>query len=241
MLAGGCVRQSTGVSHVRRAPRQLLHLAVIHRLCPSDVAACRSLHSPTRYSCCLLLLLLTTRYPTARECLGCAARAPPPKTARRRDCATRGGSPWTPQRPPHRLVRSTSAFLQQMLEKRRPMPLMAVRAYMIFCLPSTLVFSTRRMCVKLSLPTRDCTGATRDARGEAQSWRRRAASDPVRQPLRFHAARAPRPAAPRGQRCPAPPCTPSCSATYAHGAAPSATQLGVNHFQRGTGRRSPLL
>ena len=46
----------------------------------------------------------------------------------------------------HRLFMSTSAFLQQMLEKRRPIPRMAVRANMIFCLPSTLVFSTRRMC-----------------------------------------------------------------------------------------------
>ena len=46
----------------------------------------------------------------------------------------------------HLFFRSTSAFLQTMLENRRPRPLMEVMAYMMFCLPSTLVLSTRRMC-----------------------------------------------------------------------------------------------
>ena len=54
--------------------------------------------------------------------------------------------------PPARFFMSTSAFLQQMLAKRRPIPLMEVRAYMIFSLPSTLVFSRRRMCWN-SMPT----------------------------------------------------------------------------------------
>ena len=51
---------------------------------------------------------------------------------------------------------STSAFLQAMLANRRPIPLMEVMANMIFCLPSTLVFSTRKMCWKLSSARRDC-------------------------------------------------------------------------------------
>jgi hypothetical protein len=41
------------------------------------------------------------------------------------------------------------------LEKRRPIPRMAVMAYITFCLPSTLVFSTRRMCWKSSPAMRD--------------------------------------------------------------------------------------
>lgn len=45
----------------------------------------------------------------------------------------------------YRLLRSTSAFLQTKLEYLRPTPLILVRAYMIFCLPSTLVFRRRRM------------------------------------------------------------------------------------------------
>lgn len=45
----------------------------------------------------------------------------------------------------HRLFRSTSAFLQTRLEYRRPTPLILVSAYMIFCLPSTLVLRRRRM------------------------------------------------------------------------------------------------
>ncbi len=55
---------------------------------------------------------------------------------------------------------STSAFLQTMLANRRPIPLMAVMAYMTFCLPSTLVFSTRRMCWNSSPATRDCAAGT---------------------------------------------------------------------------------
>jgi hypothetical protein len=50
---------------------------------------------------------------------------------------------------------SMSAFLQTMLENRRPIPLMEVMANMIFCLPSTLVFSRRRMCWKSSPATSD--------------------------------------------------------------------------------------
>ena len=54
------------------------------------------------------------------------------------------------------LFMSTSAFLQTMLAKRRPIPLMEVRANMIFCLPSTFVFCTRRMCWNSSFATSDC-------------------------------------------------------------------------------------
>ena len=61
----------------------------------------------------------------------------------------------------HLLPRSTSAFLQTMLENRRPIPLMDVMAYMIFCLPSTLVLRTRRICWKLSVATKDCTTHTK--------------------------------------------------------------------------------
>jgi len=46
----------------------------------------------------------------------------------------------------HRLLRSTSAFLQTMLAYRRPTPLISVKAYMILRFPSTLVLSRRRMC-----------------------------------------------------------------------------------------------
>jgi hypothetical protein len=53
------------------------------------------------------------------------------------------------RRAAHRLLRSTSAFLQAMFEKRRPTPLMEVRANMTLTLPSRLVLSTRRMCWKL--------------------------------------------------------------------------------------------
>ena len=44
------------------------------------------------------------------------------------------------------LFMSTSAFLQTMLAKRRPIPLIEVIANIIFCFPSTFVFCTRRMC-----------------------------------------------------------------------------------------------
>lgn len=60
-----------------------------------------------------------------------------------------------PEALPHLLRMSTSAFLQTRLEKRRPIPRMAVMAYITFCLPSTLVFSTRRMCWKSSPAMRD--------------------------------------------------------------------------------------
>ena len=46
----------------------------------------------------------------------------------------------------YRLVTSTSAFLHTAVAKRRPIPLMEVRAYTIFFFPSMLVLSTRRMC-----------------------------------------------------------------------------------------------
>jgi hypothetical protein len=52
-------------------------------------------------------------------------------------------------RSPARLDRSTSAFLQTKLEYRRPTPLILVKAYMTFCLPSTLVFNRRIMYWKL--------------------------------------------------------------------------------------------
>lgn len=45
----------------------------------------------------------------------------------------------------YRLFRSTSAFLQTKLEYRRPTPLILVRAYMTFCLPSTLVLRRRKI------------------------------------------------------------------------------------------------
>jgi len=46
----------------------------------------------------------------------------------------------------YRLERSTSALRQTTVAKRRPTPLMAVRAKTIFRLPSTLVLRIRRMC-----------------------------------------------------------------------------------------------
>ena len=57
---------------------------------------------------------------------------------------------------PYRLLRSTSAFLHTRFEYRRPTPLILVKAYMTFCLPSTLVLSNRRMNWKFdfSLVTR---------------------------------------------------------------------------------------
>lgn len=45
----------------------------------------------------------------------------------------------------YRLFKSTSAFLQTKLEYRRPTPLILVKAYMIFCFPSTFVLRRRRM------------------------------------------------------------------------------------------------
>ncbi|KAL0370503.1 UNVERIFIED_CONTAM: hypothetical protein Sangu_0368400 [Sesamum angustifolium] len=51
---------------------------------------------------------------------------------------------------------SMSAFLHTILAKRRPIPLIEVKANMIFCFPSTLVFCTRRMCWKSSFATTDC-------------------------------------------------------------------------------------
>ena len=45
----------------------------------------------------------------------------------------------------YRLFKSTSAFLQTRLEYRRPTPLILVKAYMIFCFPSTFVLRSRRM------------------------------------------------------------------------------------------------
>ena len=57
---------------------------------------------------------------------------------------------------PHLLLMSTSAFLQTKLAKRRPTPLMEVKANMIFWRPSTFVFRTRRMCWKSSFAMSDC-------------------------------------------------------------------------------------
>ena len=48
-----------------------------------------------------------------------------------------------------------SAFFRQLLENLRPTPLMDVMAYMIFVLPSMLVFITRRMCWNWVGTTRD--------------------------------------------------------------------------------------
>jgi hypothetical protein len=47
---------------------------------------------------------------------------------------------------PHRLLRSTSAFLHTKFEYRRPTPLISVKAYITLRLPSTLVLSRRKMC-----------------------------------------------------------------------------------------------
>merc|ERR1719382_1386640 len=49
---------------------------------------------------------------------------------------------------PARLFISMSHFLHTMLEKRRPMPRIAVSAYITFCRPSTFVLHIRRMCWK---------------------------------------------------------------------------------------------
>jgi hypothetical protein len=56
---------------------------------------------------------------------------------------------------PARFCMSTSPFLHAKFEKRRPIPRMFVMAYMILLRPSTLVFRTRRMCVKWSGAMRD--------------------------------------------------------------------------------------
>ena len=63
---------------------------------------------------------------------------------------------WIDKKKRNLLFMSTSAFLQTMLAKRRPIPLIEVRANMIFCFPSTFVFRTRRMCWKSSFATSDC-------------------------------------------------------------------------------------
>ncbi len=55
----------------------------------------------------------------------------------------------------YRLLMSTSAFLQTRFANRRPTPLMEVKANMIFCLPSTLVLSTRKICWKSSFAMSD--------------------------------------------------------------------------------------
>jgi len=57
---------------------------------------------------------------------------------------------------PNLLFMSTLAILLQMLVNCLPIPLIEVRANIIFCFPSTFVFSTRRMCWKYSFTTRDC-------------------------------------------------------------------------------------
>merc|ERR1719350_2007108 len=49
---------------------------------------------------------------------------------------------------PARLCMSMSHFLQTMFEKRRPMPRIAVRAYITFWRPSTFVLHIRKMCWK---------------------------------------------------------------------------------------------
>jgi len=52
----------------------------------------------------------------------------------------------------YRLFRSTSAFLQTRLEYRRPTPLILVKAYITFCLPSTLVFRRRKIYFPMGQP-----------------------------------------------------------------------------------------
>jgi hypothetical protein len=51
---------------------------------------------------------------------------------------------------PARLAMFTSPFLHAKFEKRRPIPRILVMAYIILFLPSTLVFRTRKICVKWS-------------------------------------------------------------------------------------------
>ncbi|CAJ1936084.1 unnamed protein product [Sphenostylis stenocarpa] len=41
-----------------------------------------------------------------------------------------------------------------------PIPLIEVRANIMFCFPSTFMFSTRRMCWNSLIATRDCTKTT---------------------------------------------------------------------------------
>jgi hypothetical protein len=62
---------------------------------------------------------------------------------------------WDPEET-YRLLMSTSAFLHTRFANRRPTPLIEVRANMIFCLPSTFVLSTRRICWKSSFAMSDC-------------------------------------------------------------------------------------
>ncbi len=62
---------------------------------------------------------------------------------------------WDPKET-YRLLMSTSAFLHTRFANRRPTPLIEVRANMIFCLPSTFVLSTRRICWKSSFAMSDC-------------------------------------------------------------------------------------
>lgn len=56
---------------------------------------------------------------------------------------------------PARLFKSTSAFFNTMLEKRLPIPLMAVMANITLRLPSMLVLRIRRMCWNFSGMTKD--------------------------------------------------------------------------------------
>lgn len=56
---------------------------------------------------------------------------------------------------PALLFRSTSAFFNTMLEKRLPIPLMAVMANMTLRLPSMLVLRIRKMCWNFSGMTKD--------------------------------------------------------------------------------------
>lgn len=69
----------------------------------------------------------------------------------------------------YRLLRSTSAFLQTKLAYRRPIPLISVKAYMIFPPPLTLVLSNRRMCCSVKGRYR-ASGCTRRSVVSFQSF-----------------------------------------------------------------------
>ncbi len=129
----------------------------------------RPLPRPARAGCrCIGLQALARRRRAAQGPAAAAAARPAPCTTQARAAAAA-----------HLFFMSTSPFLQARLLKRREIPLMAVMAYMIFCLPSTLVFSTRRMCWNASPAMRDCAHADTGVshrRGRARPAARRARS-----------------------------------------------------------------
>lgn len=71
----------------------------------------------------------------------------------------------------HRLFRSTSAFLHTKFEYRRPTPFILVRAYIIFCFPSTLVLRRRRMNWKFDFsPDTSATRSLVSMRRKERFW-----------------------------------------------------------------------